>query len=162
MAMSSHACPRRRRARLVRRNFAILLTASLLMSGCGYTTSQVDPAVLEEVRSVGKVIGESTSEGIWEDTNDIITMFVIDVGGKSGPGSVNRAIDLLGRRGWKILRTNLPTSVTMESPKWGTDQLVVRPFDPVEVENEPEIQEEIRKKSAKPAALVVVWAWEGA
>lgn len=162
MTMSSHACPRRRGARLVRINFAILLTASLLMSGCGYTTWQVDPAVLDEVRSIGRVIGESTSDDIWEDTNDIITTFVIDVGGKSSPESVAKAIDLLGKRGWKILHSNLPTSLTMESPKWGTDDLVVRPFDPVEVENEPAIQGEIKKKSTRPAALVVVWAWKGA
>ncbi|MBB5776763.1 hypothetical protein [Nonomuraea jabiensis] len=106
------------------------------------------------------MVGESTSDGIWEDTNDIITTFVIDVGGKSGPDSVNKAIALLGRRGWKIANTNLPTSVTMESPKWETDQLVVRPFDPIEVENKPELQEAIKKKVAKPTALVVVWAWE--
>ncbi|MEV4177005.1 hypothetical protein [Nonomuraea sp. NPDC049709] len=162
MAMSSHAGPRRRRARLARINSLILLVASLFMSGCGYTTWQVDPAVLDEVRSIGRVIGESTSDGIWEDTNDIVTTFVIDVGGESGPESVNKAIDLLGRRGWKISHTNLPTSVTMESPKWESDRLVVRPFDPVEVENEPEIKEEIKKKRARPAALVVVWAWEGA
>ncbi|MFG2075407.1 hypothetical protein [Nonomuraea maritima] len=152
MAMSS-------RARLVRS--AILLTASLLMSGC-VTTWQVDPAVLNEVRSVGKVIGEVTYDGIWEDTNDIVTTFVIDVGGKSGPDSVDRAIDLLGGRGWKALRTDLPASVTMGSPKWGNNQLVVRPFDPREVKNKPEIENEISRKSPDPEALVVVLAWEGA
>ncbi|MGI5284445.1 hypothetical protein ACQEVF_14025 [Nonomuraea polychroma] len=114
------------------------------------------------MRSIGRVIGESTSDGIWEDTNDIITKFVIDVGGKSGPESVDKAVDLLGKRGWKVLSENRPTSATMESPKWGNDHLVVRPFHPVEVENEPSIQGMIKKKSPKPEALVVVWAWEGA
>ncbi|WP_127939413.1 hypothetical protein [Nonomuraea polychroma] len=162
MTMSSHACPRRRRACLVRINSAILLTTSLLMSGCGYTTWQVDPAVLDEVRSIGRVIGESTSDGIWEDTNDIITTFVIDVGGKSGPESVDKTVDLLGKRGWKILRENRPTSTTMESPTWENDHLVVRPFHPAEIENEPSIQGMIKEKAPKPEALVVVWAWEGA
>ncbi|MER5320084.1 hypothetical protein [Streptosporangium roseum] len=115
--------------------------------------------MLDEARSIGRIVGESISEGSYKNTTDVINALVIDTGGKSGPESVNKAMDILGKRGWKTSFNNLPISATLESPKWEANELIVRPFSAMYMENEPEILEAINRTAAKPDALVIVWAW---
>ncbi|MEU7985963.1 hypothetical protein AB0B56_13950 [Streptosporangium canum] len=138
-----------------------LLIGGVLVSSCGitHTTLRVAPAVLDEARSIGGVLGESTSDGYYEGTTDVITTLVVGTRGKNGMDSVKKAMKHLSGRGWKTTNDNLPVSVTMESPNWETNELVLHPFDPMYLENEPEILEAINRAATSPEALVIVWAW---
>lgn len=161
MSLSERVRLHRRQVGHVRMMAITLLIGGVLVASCGltHTTLRVDPAVLNEARSIGGVLGESTSNGYYEGTTDVITTLVVGTRGKNSTDSVKKAMKHLGGRGWKTTNENLPVSVTMESPNWETNELVLRPFDPMYLENEPEILEAINRAVTNPEALVIVWAW---
>ncbi|MBB6350932.1 hypothetical protein FHU36_007504 [Nonomuraea muscovyensis] len=136
----------------------VLLGASLILSGCVSNRHQVDPAVLKDVRSIGKVIAEATSEGVVDRGVDVVNTVVVDIGAKKEGDALNEAVRILERHGWRISADNRPTLVSMDSSKWVNAYLAVRPYNPAYFEYVPKALERIKQSSTKEESVVSVEA----
>ncbi|MER5646141.1 hypothetical protein [Streptosporangium sp. NPDC002524] len=134
----------------------IVLGTYLLVSGCAVTL-RADPAVLGEVRSIGKVLGESETESFWNGTTEVDNKFVVDVGGANAQEALNKASDLLRKRKWIAAPQKDPQIVQMHSPIWKGAYLSIKLFDPLHVGMYPEAAiKAIKEKSIDPEVLVIV------
>ncbi|GAA0982766.1 hypothetical protein GCM10009555_053220 [Acrocarpospora macrocephala] len=98
----------------------VLVISMFLLAGCipGIfpRTERVDPGVLSDVRGIGKVVAQATTEYTWEGLTTITDIVVLDVGDVTGEQAVPRASDSLVARGWTINIDRLPESMSMDSP----------------------------------------------
>ncbi|MEV8635809.1 hypothetical protein AB0395_29545 [Streptosporangium sp. NPDC051023] len=136
----------------------VLLSAHLLISGCGvfYGKTQVAPAVLDEVRGIGKVLGEATDEGDYGAGIEVTNLLVIDVGGVNGHDASSKAGDLLRDRKWVVVRQVAPDGVEMRSTVWKGVYLDFQPFYPEERRTYPDEINKAIKASARPETLLIV------
>lgn len=138
---------------------AVLLAICLMVSGCGlfHVTLQADPAVIDNVRGIGKVLGETTTEGTWEGTTEIENILVVDVGSTSSKEALNKAFHLLGERGWKVTSQNIPKRVMMESTIWEDVHLSVDISNSLDVDSYPEeIRRIIGGMEVNPELLLIL------
>ncbi|MEV7006651.1 hypothetical protein [Streptosporangium sp. NPDC051022] len=135
---------------------AALLSADLLVAGCS-AALQVNPAALDDVRGIGKVLGEVTTEGIWSNTKEVINKLAIDTGSANSREAINKAGDLLRKRKWVAVSQSTSEFMQMKSTVWDGVYLTIFPFDSSEIELYPEkAQEAIKKASAGSEALLAV------
>ncbi|MET7461812.1 hypothetical protein [Nonomuraea sp. NPDC005501] len=135
----------------------ILLSSCLLFSACGPTRFQVDPGVLDDVHSIGKVVVEATSEGDVDGDIDVINTVVIVVSSKAG-NTVDGAVAALVRRGWNISADNRPTQVMLNSASRPDVHLAITPFYAADFENDRQTLERVKGSLVNPGELVVVQA----
>jgi hypothetical protein len=146
----------RTRSRLVRLAVA-LAGAALLASGCGLfapAVYQVTPAALADIRAIGMVRGEESSEVGYAESVEISNTFVIDVGGASAEEAVAKAARLLRDHGWNVLVEN-QTGVSMRSDKWDA-YLTLVSFRPGDLAGHPAILRTLAGKSVRTDALVII------
>lgn len=137
----------------------ILLSSCLLLSGCGPTRFQVDSSVLDDVRSIGKVVAEAAGEGDADGDIDVVNTVVVDVNTAKKGNALNEAVTILTRHGWNISTDNRPTQVTLDFANLPNAHLAVQPFDAAYFENNPQVLEPVKKSLAKPGTLVSVEAF---
>ncbi|MDP4507057.1 hypothetical protein [Nonomuraea turcica] len=126
-------------------------------SACGLlppTVYQVDPAALEEVGSIGKVKERASREVAYAGAIEISNMFVMDVGGESGKGARDRAVNLLRSKGWKVAAENL-SLISMESDKWN-GQLTVSSFLPFDLQRYPNTFKALESAATIPKTFILV------
>ncbi|MEU1878493.1 hypothetical protein ABZ470_14375 [Streptosporangium sp. NPDC020072] len=136
----------------------VFLGACLLTSGCGVFSgkTQVDPAVLDEVRGIGKVLGEDTDEGDYGAGIEVTNLLVIDVGGVNGPDASRKARDLLSDRKWVVVREVAPEGVEMRSNAWKGVYLDFQPLYSEERRTYPDGISKAIKASTRPETLLIV------
>lgn len=103
-----------------------LSTALALLSGCSFfsgTTSRVERAVVDEVRSIGGVIAETTTERHWDGQTPVTNVLVTDMRSTDSRTALEKAIALLKAFGWTIEMRRLPDWVSMRSDRWKDTQL---------------------------------------
>ncbi|MEV4378227.1 hypothetical protein [Streptosporangium sp. NPDC049644] len=96
----------------------VVLSALISLSGCGrlffHETFKVDPAAVEEVRSVGRVVLQVQSDWTWEGSTQIDEILLMDVGSPTYEESRNIAYERLRQLGWAERANEV-----LESHKWG-------------------------------------------
>nr|WP_062336820.1 hypothetical protein [Herbidospora sakaeratensis] len=104
------------------RKFAVLLCTSFLLAACFEAVApvvrRVDPYAVEDIREIGKVVGETTDWALWDSTTEISNVLVIDVGRPGPKGAVGTARRLLQERGWTHVIDRHPTIESMTSTRW--------------------------------------------
>ncbi|MEU8252044.1 hypothetical protein [Nonomuraea sp. NPDC048916] len=99
--------------------FAVVaLSALLSLTGCGvlqpYEPLKVNPAAVEEVRSVGRVILQVQSDYTWEGSTQLDEVLLMDVGSSSYKESRKIVYKRLRQLGWSERGDD-----SLESRKWG-------------------------------------------
>ncbi|WP_344884433.1 hypothetical protein [Nonomuraea antimicrobica] len=137
---------------------AIILGTLLLNSGCSTpfpVVLRVPPAALDDIRSIGAVQAEFSSETGWGDGTQITNVLVVDVGVANGQAALNTATAaLLTERKWTIVTENRPTIVLMHSSQWKNTRLVLRPFHPAYFEDNPDVLASLEEASVEKRSLV--------
>ncbi|GAA3444443.1 hypothetical protein [Planomonospora venezuelensis] len=95
-------------------------------------TSKADPAAVDSVRSIGKVLGEDVTEGTWEGTTEVQNELVMDVGGNSAQDALSRAEHLLAGRGWEKVSKS-PEWLIMKSIEWSDVYVSVNTYNHLNV-----------------------------
>ncbi|MEU7859857.1 hypothetical protein [Nonomuraea sp. NPDC049141] len=126
----------------------ILLSSCLLLSGCGSTRFQVDSRVLDDVRSIGKVVAETTSEGDAGGDIEVTNTQVVHVATTKKGNALDEAVKILARRGWNISADNRPTLVGLDSANQPHAYLAISPFDAAYFEDDPQVLERAKKSLA--------------
>lgn len=88
-------------------------------------TLRVDPGVVGEMRSIGKVLAEAEEEATWDGETRVAEILVIDVGSSSTEESINKAVSILRLRDWVVNYQN-HDSLSMASSKWGNVDLWIK------------------------------------
>lgn len=141
----------------------VLISACLLASGCmlSPSTLRVSPAALDNVRGIGKMLAETSTENATENGRQIENLLVIDVGATSDREALDKAANLLAARKWAIDGENRPTIVFMKHANWPDTHLILRPFDSMYFKDYPEILKALKETSVKEEALVYISLFEG-
>ncbi|MEV0996627.1 hypothetical protein [Nonomuraea sp. NPDC050202] len=96
----------------------VALSALVSLAGCGrllfHETFKVDPAAVEEVRSVGRVVLQVQSDWTWEGSTQIDEILLMDVGSSTYEESCDIAYERLRQLGWSERGND-----GLESHKWG-------------------------------------------
>ncbi|MEU7900280.1 hypothetical protein AB0B45_46540 [Nonomuraea sp. NPDC049152] len=147
------------RSAAVDRIMVIILGIFIVASGCMVPPApvvlRVDPAALDDVRGIGEVQAELNNVSDLEDGGTLISQkMIIDVGGRSGRESLDKAVDLLTARKWVIKGQNRPTIVMMATTRWNDTFLALRPYNSAYFEDNPEVLKEIKKRSINEESLV--------
>ncbi|MBB2911730.1 hypothetical protein FHS43_003003 [Streptosporangium becharense] len=122
---------------------------------------QADPAAVNDVRKIGEVLGEATSEGTWERVTEVENILVIDVGGDNSKEALGKAKHLLGKRGWREISQRSPKWLIMESTVWKDVHLSINEFDPIKVETYPEeIGRAIERGKVESESLIFVHVYQ--
>ncbi|MEV7008186.1 hypothetical protein [Streptosporangium sp. NPDC051022] len=149
-----------RRAARTLTTAAILLSVQLLFSGCGLVSEalRVDPAVLDDVRGIGKVLAEATTEtpGQAGGPDKMTNTFVIDVGGVNAQDSLKKARGILLAHKWVSAAEEPPGGVRVKSPAWEGAYLNVRSYGSVTLGNYPEEIKKAVEAAADPEVLLIV------
>lgn len=125
------------------------LAAALLILGLGWAAprfffgpriSRVDPAVLSELRAIGRVVGEDSIVGHqWENNYVEMNDLVIYLDGNTREDVVTEVEHRLKQHGWHVSRWK-PSEIWLKSARW--------PFALVTVEqlDETNLSSELRKQ----------------
>ncbi|TMR21828.1 hypothetical protein ETD86_13595 [Nonomuraea turkmeniaca] len=134
-----------------------LIGLIVLASACGLfprPVYHVNPAALKEVRSIGTLKEEGSDEVDYAGAIETYNVLVIDVGGRNGEEALDKAVDILRQKEWKVVgQGSLMTS--MESDKWD-GHLTATPFHPYQLQHYPNILEALKDKSTRTEALVII------
>ena len=148
-----------RGSRIIRET-AVFLSACLLASRCGLFKPEalrVDPGVLDDVRSIGKVLAEATTEGVaWERGTEITNRFVIDVGGVNASEALKKASDLLRKREREVVTEKIPEFVQMDSVAREDAHLTINAFNPLNVGLSRRDKESDRKGARKAGSATPI------
>lgn len=121
-----------RRATIIARWIGSLFFVFLLV-GCRSELfpreSRVDPAALNDVRSVGRVLTQATTDEYYDGTTTIDEFLVIDAGGSSAADALGKASEALRNRGWNVKIARIPESVYLVSSKWKEVRVVILAID---------------------------------
>lgn len=138
--------------------FAITAVVLLVGSGCARLfpppVYQVNPAALEDVRSIGTVQGEGGDEIGYGDEVVVMHTFVLDVGGSSANEALQRAADLLQKHGWEALSDNR-TGAAMKSAELDA-YLSISPFHSEFLAHHPRILKRFKEESIDTEVFVIV------
>lgn len=106
----------------------IIVLLFAMLSGCGSqwlpSRIRVDAAVVHEVRSVGKSVGQTTSELEYEGAVQVVDILVLDLSAASFSEALELAHDNLRRHGW-IDMGREPKEIYMRSKKWDGVDLAI-------------------------------------
>ncbi|WP_329087696.1 MULTISPECIES: hypothetical protein [unclassified Streptosporangium] len=135
----------------------------LLGSGCmlSPSTLRVPAAALDSVRGIGKVEAEISIENERNNSIQIENLLVIDVKASSDREALDKAVNFLSDRNWRITGENRPVIVSLESTDWQNTNLTLRPFNPMYFEDHPNVLETLKKASIKEESLVYLEVFEG-
>uniref|UniRef100_UPI003F49487E hypothetical protein n=1 Tax=Nonomuraea sp. CA-252377 TaxID=3240003 RepID=UPI003F49487E len=102
----------------------------------GPRISRLDPAVLSELRAVGRVVGEDSSVGHqWENNyvemNDLVVYFA----GNAKQDVVTEVEHRLKQRGWHVSRRE-PPEIWLESARWPFALVTVEPLKEIHMSSE--------------------------
>ncbi|MET9066098.1 hypothetical protein [Streptosporangium sandarakinum] len=136
---------------------------SVLISGCMVSSSplRVPPPALDNVRSIGKVWAETSTENEKDGRRQIENLLIIDVGAASKREALDKASALLVARKWTVSAENRPTIVSMKCTKWKDVTLVLRPFHPAYFEEYPEILNKLKGLPTEEKSLVYIEIFDG-
>ncbi len=85
--------------------------------------SRVDSGAIRDVRSIGEVLAEATTEEYWDGLTTVIETIVVKVDAGNAEGALEKAGDLLVDRNWSAVAQRFPAWVQMESGKWEKTQI---------------------------------------
>jgi hypothetical protein len=105
-----------------------LAVSGLMIAACGLwqTTRRVDPGLVAEMRTLGRVVAETTSEWYCDGVDDISAILVVDVGATDADRGLDQVVKGLELHGWKTLTSSLDL-VSTESSPWPT-RVFVKPL----------------------------------
>ncbi|MFF3437582.1 hypothetical protein [Streptosporangium sp. NPDC002721] len=75
------------------------------------------------MRSIVKVLAETTTEVTWDGLTLVKEVLIIDVGGPDSQQALKKANVILQEHGWKDIDQQLPKSITMQSSQWENTRL---------------------------------------
>ncbi len=137
----------------------------LLVSGyrSAPETLRVDSAVLGDVRSIGKVLGEATTEDPgWEGGESTVTnIFAIDTGTADIREALEKSSDHLLQRKWVITAQRLPETILLEAIDHRGTSLQIDAFHPLKMGEYPEPIKKAVGMSTNPEELLIVYAFVG-
>jgi len=121
---------------------------------------RVAPAVIDNVRSMGRVELEFETESDWGSGTQVTNELVINVGAAGGREALDEAAVLLKEREWIVVAENRPTIVLMKSSRWKDVRVIVRPFHSAYFEDNPEILKRLERASVEEQSLVYLQIFE--
>ncbi|MGP3913447.1 hypothetical protein [Nonomuraea sp. 10N515B] len=135
-----------------------LVYVALVVGGCGWFGGpiQVDPVVLNEVRRIGVVRGESKVQSDVNRRAEITNFFVIDVAGVNASDTLDKAVKNLQAQKWSIITENRPIRVVMKSDKWPEVHLTIASFDAMYLEEAPELRGMLGDKTPTTEGHVII------
>ncbi|MEU4410164.1 hypothetical protein AB0F88_37125 [Streptosporangium sp. NPDC023963] len=125
------------------------------------STLRVPAAALDSVREIGKVEAEISIENERNNSIQIENLLVIDVEASSDREALDKAVNFLSARNWRIAGENRPVIVSLKSTDWQNTNLTLRPFNPMYFEDHPNVLETLKKASIKEESLVYLEVFEG-
>lgn len=139
------------------KSLAVLVCALVLIVGCGinFKTARVDQGVLEEVRALGAVLGEASTELLTKDGSQVATKFVIKMERYAGSSAIRKVCDLLHANGW-VTQAQNSLLVSMRSPRWKNVILTVTPFRSDLLKGEAELLQQVDASIVNSNDLVIV------
>ncbi|MEV6041342.1 hypothetical protein AB0L65_60290 [Nonomuraea sp. NPDC052116] len=131
------------------KSIVVPLAVVLLMVGLGWAAprfffgphvSRVDPAVLSELRAIGRVVGEDASVGhAWENTYVEMNDLVVFLDGNAKEDVVTEVERRLKQRGWHISRRE-PPEIWLESARWPSALVTVERLEETHMSSELRVQ----------------------
>lgn len=143
--------------------FALAAMCALLAAtGCGAPwferTTKVDPAAVSEVRGIGKVVTQTMTDPIYEDTIQVVDILILDVAASGFEDALNTARQRLRQRGWVESVGGTDEYILMESSKWEGTTLTVGNIKKVETLGatlEPRVERALQSDPVKTGSYVV-------
>ncbi|MEV6159370.1 hypothetical protein AB0L53_54460 [Nonomuraea sp. NPDC052129] len=146
------------------RRLLVILLMLVAVSGCeaswfskNTTVIKVDPAVIKEVRSLGRIVARTTADPIYERTVQVVEILVLDVGPSNFAEALSVARRRLEQHGWSV-GSNTDVTVIMTSSRWnGTTARLGRleDIDALGAKLGPEVEKALQADSEKSSAYVV-------
>ncbi|MEU6790306.1 hypothetical protein ABZ907_01290 [Nonomuraea wenchangensis] len=120
------------RVRAVVRVTVMALCVLMLAAGCGSLflhTVRAEAEAVDEVRSIGRVVAQTTEDPQYRDTIQIDDILMLDMNATTFDTATDEACRLLERRGW-VLTDKVPSHhLRMASTRWEDTSLTIYPFD---------------------------------
>ncbi|MFI6634743.1 hypothetical protein ACIBI7_38170 [Nonomuraea fuscirosea] len=119
---------------------------------------KVDPAAVDEVRSIGHVVAQTTVDPFYERTVQVNNVLVFDFNVSDFPQALREARGLLRKLGWSEI-SSVDGVVQMESDRWRniTAELGdIKAIDELGATLESKIEREIRANSLKSNSYLVI------
>jgi hypothetical protein len=115
---------------------------------------QVSPAALDEIRHIGIVRAEVSSEIDYDGNLELANTFVIEMGRMGAKESIDKAVKIFRKNGWEVLGKK-GAMASMKSTKWNA-HLVLYLYDKVNLVHYPTIPKNLYGNSPGMANLVIV------
>ncbi|MEV0145711.1 MULTISPECIES: hypothetical protein [unclassified Nonomuraea] len=109
---------------------SIAVCVLLLLTGCGswfQKTIRAEEGALSEVRSVGRVVAQTTEDPVYRDVIQIEDVLVMDVDASAADADMDVARRLLEQRGWDFIE-KVGSRTLMNSTRWKDTSLTIEPF----------------------------------
>jgi hypothetical protein len=156
-----------RRASRALRIAAVLLSACLLVSGCGTRwfpdTLDADPGAISEVRDIGRKMAQTTKGYIYENTAQNMDTFILDVEASSFHEALNIAHRRLRQRGWvlpgRVDEVLNDDAISMESEKWGRTSVRIeslKSFEKYDIPWDPQTAKALHANPVESATYVAL------
>lgn len=147
---------------MARRLLAILCMLSAV-SGCAWFSRdlmviKVDPAAINEVSSVGRIVTRTTADPIYEQIVQVVEVLVVDVDASDFAEALSVARGRLQQRGWTVSSQD-DVTVFMRSSRWsGTTARLgrLKDIDSLGAQLEPGEEKALQADTAKSRSYIVV------
>jgi hypothetical protein len=134
------------------------------VSGCGTlwffkstTVIKIDPAAVTDVRAIGRLVAQTTTDPYDQDTVQVVEILVLDVGASDFSEALTVARARLQQKGWNVSASG-DIIVTMESSRWkGTTTRLGRleDLESFGAELPPEAKKALQTDTAKSSSYVL-------
>ncbi|WP_405084025.1 hypothetical protein [Microbispora sp. NBC_01389] len=96
-----------------------------VLAGCWLSPSisRVRPPVVDDVRRIGGIVVDTTSEFSWEGHTTVTNVLVVDTRNTDNRKALETAVALAKGLGWAVDSQRLPDWVSMRSDRWENTQL---------------------------------------
>ncbi|MBT2233907.1 hypothetical protein [Nonomuraea sp. NEAU-A123] len=119
---------------------------------------KVDPAVINEVRGLGRIVMRTTADPIYAQTVQVVEILVLDVGASDFTKALSVARGRLQQRGWSV-SSYTDVTVIMTSSRWSGTTAVLSRVDDIDslgAQLEPGMEKAFQADPVKSGTYIVL------
>ncbi|MFF4617720.1 hypothetical protein [Nonomuraea jabiensis] len=134
----------------------VLATISACTSWLPEKVIKVDPAAINEVRSIGRVVARTTADPQYKRTTQVIEILVFDLNAPNFTEALSVARGRLEQHGWSVIGS-ADVPIEMESSRWkGTTVRLgqLGDIDPLGAALEPAAEKALQADPAKSGYIL--------
>ncbi|KAA9374093.1 hypothetical protein F5972_33275 [Microbispora cellulosiformans] len=139
-----------------------LLAMLAVLAGCWFSPSisRVWPPVVDDVRRIGGIVADTTSELSWEGHTTVTNVLVVDTRNTDSRKALEKVVALAKGRGWAVDSQGMSDRVSMRSDRWENTRLSLTRIASYQVDEfeDPRLAKVIRRLWKRPgsAGLVIL------